>query len=148
MNSIGSEVLEGIQKSIDIAEKDFKGLVIANQGANFSVGANISMIFMMAIEQEYDEIDYANVQSDLLWKAIVDDIEYSGNILTPIVLLNGNINSVELDLSNQINENFNTNRCIETTVTNSSNLSGIKLNCTNTSGTSVGDWINRYYIRK
>ncbi len=59
MNSIGSEVLEGIQKSIDIAEKDFKGLVIANQGANFSVGANISMIFMMAIEQEYDEIDYA-----------------------------------------------------------------------------------------
>ena len=59
MNSIGGEVLEGIQKSIDIAEKNFKGLVIANQGANFSVGANIGMIFMMAIEQEYDEIDIA-----------------------------------------------------------------------------------------
>ena len=59
MNSIGGEVLEGIQKSIDIAEKNFKGLVIANQGANFSVGANIAMIFMMAIEQEYDEIDFA-----------------------------------------------------------------------------------------
>ena len=59
MNSIGGEVLEGIQKSIEVAEKDFKGLVIANQGINFSVGANIAMIFMMAIEQEYDEIDFA-----------------------------------------------------------------------------------------
>ena len=59
MNSIGGEVLEGIQKSIEIAEKSYKGLVIANQGNNFSVGANIAMIFMMAIEQEYEEIDFA-----------------------------------------------------------------------------------------
>ncbi len=59
MNSIGGEVLEGIQKSIEIAEKNHKGLVIANQGTNFSVGANIAMIFMMAIEQEYEEIDFA-----------------------------------------------------------------------------------------
>ena len=59
MNSIGGEVLEGIQKAIEIAEKNHKGLVIANQGANFSVGANIAMIFMMAIEQEYEEIDFA-----------------------------------------------------------------------------------------
>ena len=40
MNSIGGEVLEGIQQSIKIAEKNHKGLVIANQGVNFSVGAN------------------------------------------------------------------------------------------------------------
>jgi len=59
MNSIGGEVLEGIQKSIEISEKNYKGLVIANQGTNFSVGANIAMIFMMAIEQEYEEIDFA-----------------------------------------------------------------------------------------
>ena len=59
MNSIGGEVLEGIQKSIEIAEKNYKGLVIANQGTNFSVGANIAMIFMMAIEQEYEEINFA-----------------------------------------------------------------------------------------
>ena len=59
MNSIGGEVLEGVQKSIEIAEKNYKGLVIANQGVNFSVGANITMIFMMAIEQEYEEIDFA-----------------------------------------------------------------------------------------
>jgi len=59
MNSISGEVLEGIQKAIEIAEKNHKGLVIANQGTNFSVGANIAMIFMMAIEQEYEEIDFA-----------------------------------------------------------------------------------------
>lgn len=59
MNSIGGEVLEGLNKSISIAEDKFKGLVIANDGANFSAGANVGMIFMLAIEQEYDELDMA-----------------------------------------------------------------------------------------
>jgi len=59
MNSIGGEVLEGINKSIAIAEEKYKGLVIANDGANFSAGANVGMIFMLAIEQEYDELDMA-----------------------------------------------------------------------------------------
>jgi 3-hydroxyacyl-CoA dehydrogenase len=59
MNSIGGEVIEGINKSIEIAEKDFRGLVISNEGANFSAGANVGMIFMMAVEQEYDELNFA-----------------------------------------------------------------------------------------
>jgi 3-hydroxyacyl-CoA dehydrogenase len=59
MNSIGAGVLQGINKAIDIAEKDYNGLVIGNQGANFSVGANLGMIFMMAVEQEYDELNIA-----------------------------------------------------------------------------------------
>jgi 3-hydroxyacyl-CoA dehydrogenase len=59
MNSIGGEVLEGLNKAIGIAEEKFKGLVIANDGANFSAGANVGMIFMLAIEQEYDELDMA-----------------------------------------------------------------------------------------
>jgi 3-hydroxyacyl-CoA dehydrogenase len=59
MNTIGGEVLEGITKSIAMAEENFKGLVIANDGANFSAGANVGMIFMFAIEQEYDELDMA-----------------------------------------------------------------------------------------
>ncbi len=59
MNSIGGEVLEAVNKSIGIAEEKFKGLVIANEGANFSAGANVGMIFMYAIEQEYDELDMA-----------------------------------------------------------------------------------------
>jgi 3-hydroxyacyl-CoA dehydrogenase len=59
MGSIGGEVLEGISKSISIAEEKYKGLVIANEGSNFSAGANVGMIFMYAIEQEYDELDMA-----------------------------------------------------------------------------------------
>jgi 3-hydroxyacyl-CoA dehydrogenase len=59
MNTIGGDVLAGINKAIDLAEKDFQGLVVGNQAPNFSVGANIGMIFMMAVEQEYEELNYA-----------------------------------------------------------------------------------------
>ncbi|MFN2456883.1 MAG: 3-hydroxyacyl-CoA dehydrogenase/enoyl-CoA hydratase family protein [Chitinophagaceae bacterium] len=59
MNSIGGDVLSGINKAIELAEKDYKGLVIANKGANFSAGANVGMIFMYAIEQEFDELNFA-----------------------------------------------------------------------------------------
>ena len=59
MGSIGSEVLEAINKSISISEEKYKGLVIANEGPQFSAGANVGMIFMYAAEQEYDELDLA-----------------------------------------------------------------------------------------
>lgn len=59
MGSIGGEVLEGIQRSVALAEEKYKGLVIANDTPNFSAGANVGMIFMLAIEQEYDELDMA-----------------------------------------------------------------------------------------
>lgn len=59
MGSIGGEVLEAINKSIAIAEEKYKGLVIANEGPQFSAGANVGMIFMLAAEQEYDELDMA-----------------------------------------------------------------------------------------
>lgn len=59
MNTMGSEVLQGINKAIDLAESQYEGLVIGNDGQNFSAGANLGMIFMMAIEQEYDELHFA-----------------------------------------------------------------------------------------
>jgi len=59
MNTIGGEVLAGLNKAIDIAEKEYKGLVISNEGTNFSAGANVGMIFMMAVEQEWDELHMA-----------------------------------------------------------------------------------------
>lgn len=59
MNAIGSGILDGINKAIDLAEKDFQGLVLYNEGQNFSVGANIGLIFMLAAEQEYDELNMA-----------------------------------------------------------------------------------------
>lgn len=59
MNSLGGEVLDGLNRAIDLAEKDYDGLVIGNQGANFSVGANLAMILMMAIEQDWDDLNMA-----------------------------------------------------------------------------------------
>ncbi len=59
MNTIGSEVIQGLNKAIDLAEKDYRGLVITNDGKNFSAGANIGMIFMMAVEQDYEELNMA-----------------------------------------------------------------------------------------
>jgi 3-hydroxyacyl-CoA dehydrogenase len=56
--TLGSAVVEGMNKAIDMAEKDYRGLVIGHQGADFSLGANLGMVFMYAIEQEYDELDF------------------------------------------------------------------------------------------
>lgn len=57
MNTLGGEVIEGINKAIAVAEQNYQGLVIANEGANFSAGANLALLLMYAIDQEYDEID-------------------------------------------------------------------------------------------
>lgn len=57
MNSLGQEVIEGINTAINMAEKSHKGLVIGNEGQNFSVGANLSMLYMFAGDQDFDEIN-------------------------------------------------------------------------------------------
>ncbi|MCC6600990.1 MAG: enoyl-CoA hydratase/isomerase family protein [Crocinitomicaceae bacterium] len=59
MNTIGSEVIQGIHKAIDLAEASYRGLVLYNDGENFSAGANVGMIFMMAAEQNWDDLDMA-----------------------------------------------------------------------------------------
>lgn len=59
MNTIGGEVLQGLNKAVEIAEKDFQGLVISNEGTNFSAGANVGLIYMMAIDQDWDELNAA-----------------------------------------------------------------------------------------
>jgi 3-hydroxyacyl-CoA dehydrogenase len=56
--TLGSSVIEGLNKAIDTAEKNFRGLVVGHQGPDFSLGANLGLVFMLAIEQEYDEIDF------------------------------------------------------------------------------------------
>lgn len=59
MNSLGGEVLDGLNRAIDLAEKDYDALVVGNQGTNFSVGANLAMILMMAVEQDWDDLNMA-----------------------------------------------------------------------------------------
>ncbi len=56
MNTIGSEVLTAVNKAIDLAEEKYKAVVIYNEGDHFSAGANVGMIYMLAVEQEWDEL--------------------------------------------------------------------------------------------
>jgi len=62
MNSLGSEVIEGINTAITMAEKSYKGLVIGNEGANFSAGANLALVFMYAADQDFDEVNMMTSQ--------------------------------------------------------------------------------------
>lgn len=58
MNTIGAGILQALNKAVDMAEAEYKGLVISNEGEHFSAGANVGMIFMLAVEQEWDELAY------------------------------------------------------------------------------------------
>ncbi|SFV30005.1 3-hydroxyacyl-CoA dehydrogenase/enoyl-CoA hydratase family protein [Thermoflavifilum thermophilum] len=59
MNTIGSEVIQGIQKAIEFAEANYEGLVIGQESPNFSAGANVALILTLALEQEWDELSMA-----------------------------------------------------------------------------------------
>lgn len=59
MNTIGQGVLEGLNKAVDLAETEYSALVISNEGEHFSAGANVGMIYMLAIEQEWEDLDMA-----------------------------------------------------------------------------------------
>ena len=59
MNTFGAGVIQGLNKAIDLAEAGYKGLVVYNDGPLFSAGADVGMIFMMAVEQEYEDLDMA-----------------------------------------------------------------------------------------
>jgi len=57
-NAIALDIIQMIDKSIEEVSKNYKGLVIGNQGKNFSVGANLMMILMEAQDDNWDELDW------------------------------------------------------------------------------------------
>ncbi|PSL32953.1 3-hydroxyacyl-CoA dehydrogenase [Planomicrobium soli] len=57
-NSIGLDIIQMINFAVDEVEKNFKGLVIGNQGKNFCVGANLGMILMEAQDDNIFELDF------------------------------------------------------------------------------------------
>ncbi|MGA5690038.1 3-hydroxyacyl-CoA dehydrogenase NAD-binding domain-containing protein [Cytobacillus pseudoceanisediminis] len=56
-NSIGLDIIQMINFAVDEVEKNYKGLVIGNQGKNFCVGANLGMILMEAQDDNVYELD-------------------------------------------------------------------------------------------
>jgi 3-hydroxyacyl-CoA dehydrogenase len=59
MNSIGGDTLSMLKASLAEVERNFVGLVVANQGQNFSVGANLMLVLLGAQEEDWDELDLA-----------------------------------------------------------------------------------------
>jgi 3-hydroxyacyl-CoA dehydrogenase len=59
MNAIGADLISMIHKGLKRLETDFDAMVIGNQAANFSVGANLMLVLVGAQEQEWDELHLA-----------------------------------------------------------------------------------------
>jgi 3-hydroxyacyl-CoA dehydrogenase len=68
MNSIGGDTVQMMNFALDEVERNFKGLVVGNQGGNFSAGANIMMLLLAAQEEEWDDI---NMMVAALQKAVM-----------------------------------------------------------------------------
>jgi len=59
MNSIGGDTLQMLKTALNEVERNFAGLVVGNQGQNFSVGANLMLVLLGAQEEDWDELDLA-----------------------------------------------------------------------------------------
>lgn len=57
MNSIGGDTVSMMNFALDEVERNYTGLVVGNQGGNFSAGANIMMLLLAAQEEEWDDIN-------------------------------------------------------------------------------------------
>jgi 3-hydroxyacyl-CoA dehydrogenase len=57
MNSLGTDVIQGLLKGVEMAEAGYRGLVVGNDAPNFSAGANLGLVYMQAVEQEFDELN-------------------------------------------------------------------------------------------
>ena len=78
MNAVDQDVVQMIFDSCDVVEKDFSGLVVANHGTNFSVGANVFMVLIAAqrgdwdiLEKLVEEFQNANMRMKYLSKPVV-----------------------------------------------------------------------------
>ncbi|MGX1901571.1 3-hydroxyacyl-CoA dehydrogenase NAD-binding domain-containing protein [Thermolongibacillus altinsuensis] len=57
-NAIGLDIVQMINDALEEVDRNYKGLVIGNQGKNFCVGANLAMILMEAQDDNYFEIEF------------------------------------------------------------------------------------------
>jgi len=59
MNSLGDDQISLIRAGIEESSKNFEAMIIANQGENFSVGANLMLVLLAAQEEEWEELEAA-----------------------------------------------------------------------------------------
>ncbi len=56
MNSIDADVITMLGQAVDRAERDFRGMVLTNDGDHFCVGANLLLVVMAASQGQFDQI--------------------------------------------------------------------------------------------
>jgi 3-hydroxyacyl-CoA dehydrogenase len=54
MNSVDDQMTEMMEKAAELTEQSFRGLVIGNDGPNFSVGANVGAVMMLVGAGEWE----------------------------------------------------------------------------------------------
>jgi 3-hydroxyacyl-CoA dehydrogenase len=59
MNSLGDDQVSLIRAGIEETSKNFEAMIVANQGENFSVGANLMLVLLAAQEEEWEELEAA-----------------------------------------------------------------------------------------
>lgn len=57
LNAIGDDAVEMLRLGVQEAEQNFDALVVGNDAANFSAGANLTLILAAAQEQDWERID-------------------------------------------------------------------------------------------
>ncbi|HZO53627.1 MAG TPA: 3-hydroxyacyl-CoA dehydrogenase/enoyl-CoA hydratase family protein [Bryobacteraceae bacterium] len=59
MNSIGEDTVRMLHAGLEETERNHRAMIIANQGGDFCVGANLMLVLMAAQNEEWDELDAA-----------------------------------------------------------------------------------------
>jgi 3-hydroxyacyl-CoA dehydrogenase len=59
MNSVGDDLVSMLHAGMEETTKNFQAMIVANQGENFSVGANLMLVLLAAQEGEWDELGKA-----------------------------------------------------------------------------------------
>ncbi len=57
-NAIGLDIIQMIDNALEETGRNYKGLVIGNQGRHFCAGANLAMILMEAQDDNFMEVDF------------------------------------------------------------------------------------------
>ena len=57
MNALGDDMVRMVTEALDIADRNFAALVVANEGENFSVGANLMQVLQAAQEGRWEELE-------------------------------------------------------------------------------------------
>ena len=59
MNALGEDAISMLHAGLEETERNFAAMVVANQGENFSAGANLVLVLLLAQEGEWDDLSLA-----------------------------------------------------------------------------------------